>query len=178
MGALPEDEFAAVDDVLLEEDNTKTVKAAMSKLGNAVTMPKEHLAKFVATRAKWYRSLGAPLHIDAYDKWICWPIGCVKAKCGINNAYNLQRAKEEYRKMKKRHNCIAKEHEVKVADWKKAVAKAKELKKKEKKAKKEEKKDKAAKKKEKATKEKEEKEEEQKWEAQKAKERKKKAAEA
>merc|ERR1711934_655285 len=214
MGALPEDEFAAVDDVLLEEDNTKTVKAAMSKLGmsnlkdelltqlklgHAVTMPKEHLAKFVATRAKWYRSLGAPLHIDAYDKWICWPIGCVKAKCGINNAYNLQRAKEEYRKMKKRHNCMAKEHEVKVADWKKAVAKAKELKKKEKKAKKEEKKDKAAKtkelavkekqmkekvvkaakmKKEKATKEKEEKEEEQKWEAQKAKERKKKAAEA
>jgi len=163
MGALPEDEFAAVDDVLLEEDNTKTVKAAMSKLGmsnlkdelltqlklgHAVTMPKEHLAKFVATRAKWYRSLGAPLHIDAYDKWICWPIGCVKAKCGINNAYNLQRAKEEYRKMKKRHNCMAKEHEVKVADWKKAVAKAKELKKKEKKAKKEEKKDKAAKKKE------------------------------
>merc|ERR1712188_95920 len=184
MGALPEDEFAAVDDVLLEEDNTKTVKAAMSKLGmsnlkdelltqlklgHAVTMPKEHLAKFVATRAKWYRSLGAPLHIDAYDKWICWPIGCVKAKCGINNAYNLQRAKEEYRKMKKRHNCMAKEHEVKVADWKKAVAKAKELKKKEKKAKM---------KKEKATKEKEEKEEEQKWEAQKAKERKKKAAEA
>merc|ERR1711959_513653 len=169
MGALPEDEFAAVDDVLLEEDNTKTVKAAMSKLGmsnlkdelltqlklgHAVTMPKEHLAKFVATRAKWSRSLGAPLHIDAYDKWICWPIGCVKAKCGINNAYNLQRAKEEYRKMKKRHNCMAKEHEVKVADWKKAVAKAKELKKKEKKAKKEEKKDKAAKKKEKQMKEK------------------------
>merc|ERR1711924_244165 len=90
MGALPEDEFAAVDDVRLEEDNTKTVKAAMSKLGmsdlkdelltqlklgHAVTMPKEHLAKFVATRAKWYRSLGSPLHIDAYDKWICWPLG-------------------------------------------------------------------------------------------------------
>jgi len=119
MGALPEDEFAAVDDVLLEEDNTKTVKAAMSKLGmsnlkdelltqlklgHAVTMPKEHLAKFVATRAKWYRSLGAPLHIDAYDKWICWPIGCVKAKCGINNAYNLQRAKEEYRKIRAKTN--------------------------------------------------------------------------
>merc|ERR1712159_427062 len=101
----------------------------MSKLGMS-NLKDELLTQFVATRAKWYRSLGAPLHIDAYDKWICWPIGCVKAKCGINNAYNLQRAKEEYRKMKKRHNCMAKEHEVKVADWKKAVAKAKELKKK------------------------------------------------
>merc|ERR1711939_1140077 len=105
------------------------------KLGHAVPMPRVHLAKFVATRTKWYRSLGSPLHIDANDKWICWPIGCVKAKCGMNNAYNLQRAKDEYRKMKKRHNCWAKEREVKVDDWKKAIAKAKELKKKEKKAK-------------------------------------------
>merc|ERR1711988_489141 len=96
---------------------------------------------------KWYHDISVPLHVDVKSKFICWPLGCIRAKCGRNNSRNRATAKKLYGKMKAKKNCFAVERKSKVADWKAALAKAKELKKKERdvKAKERQAKEKAAK---------------------------------
>jgi hypothetical protein len=106
---------------------------------------------------KWTAHVSVPFRIDVHNKFICWPISCIQAKCGKNNGKNLEIARKAQGKIKGK-DCRAevrrflkaeerKEKRKRALELKmkeqKEKAKAKELSAKEDKAKKKEKADKA-----------------------------------
>merc|ERR1712072_19854 len=66
------------------------------RAGHTINVP-----QFMLTGTQWFKkSMNGYLRIDSHSKWICWPTGCVTAKCGRNTFSNKQTAKTMYRKFK------------------------------------------------------------------------------
>jgi len=70
------------------------------KAGQTISVP-----QFMLTGTQWLKSWHTNakgyLRIDSSSKWICWPTGCVTAKCGRNTFSNKQIAKAMYKKVMK-----------------------------------------------------------------------------
>merc|ERR1712054_525074 len=151
--------------VTLESDEEEAIVKSIKKDGeHTFDVPQELIG------TKWYtggRLNKGVLRIDSKGKFICWPTGCVRAKCARNTGVNRSTARASYRRVQKLKGCHIVERKVKIDDYNKAVAKAKELKAKEVAMKRKEKADKAAK--EKAQKEVDAKEKKKKETAQKEK---------
>lgn len=157
--------------ITLETTEEKKIVKGIKKNGShSFTIPDN----FVST--KWYahKLTRGFLRIDTKGKFICWPIGCVRAKCARNTGVNRSTAKASYKRVQKIKGCHMVERKVKIDDHKKAVAKAKELKTKEIAMKRKERADKAAKKREKAAKDIKEKNDKEKTKKEVAKEKVKK----
>jgi len=129
----------------LEADDQERVLKGVKKNGShEFTVPENLMG------TQWYADYKNWLKIDTDGKYICWPVGCVKAKCARNTGVNQAAANREMRRIQTLKNCDVVERRVKISDYKRAVAKARELKRKEKAAKKKERADKAAKRERKA----------------------------
>jgi len=137
--------------VTLESDEEEAIVKSIKKDGeHTFNVPQELIG------TKWYtggRLNKGVLRIDSKGKFICWPTGCVRAKCARNTGVNRSTARASYRRVQKLKGCHMVERKVKIDDYNKAVAKAKELKSKEVAMKRKEKADKEAKRREKADKE-------------------------
>merc|ERR1719353_2264488 len=114
----------------LEADDQERVLKGVKKNGShEFTVPENLMG------TQWYADYKNWLKIDTDGKYICWPVGCVKAKCARNTGVNQAAANREMRRIQTLKNCDVVERRVKISDYKRAVAKARELKRKEKAAK-------------------------------------------
>lgn len=66
------------------------------KTGNTFAVPQSAL---LGTKW-WHSATSGYLRIDSKSEWICWPTGCITAKCGRNTASNQRIAKKSYEKVK------------------------------------------------------------------------------
>merc|ERR1712072_1295166 len=101
------------------------------RAGHTINVP-----QFMLTGTQWFKkSMNGYLRIDSHSKWICWPTGCVTAKCGRNTFSNKQIAKASYAKVQKiphatcarKIRAAAKERKVKRAQKAKELAAKKKV---------------------------------------------------
>jgi len=78
----------------LESDMQERVLAGIKKTGSHEFMVPENLMG-----TQWYADYKNWLKIDSDGKFICWPVGCVKAKCARNTGVNQDAANREMRRI-------------------------------------------------------------------------------
>merc|ERR1712178_53911 len=66
------------------------------KAGNTFAVPQSAL---LGTKW-WHSATSGYLRIDSKSEWICWPTGCITAKCGRNTASNQRIARKSFKKVK------------------------------------------------------------------------------